>query len=259
MTLRGCSKLVTAAVVALMGVPVAATSSAAGAGLSAVSSSGQTAQELMTSAVRAAASETAFDTTSIAVEGTNRAEMQTDSGLTGGLQFITERFQGQTETVSVVLIGRTVYVKGNVPGLQEFMSLTPAAAHDEAGKWIRATADAKAPTAEMNFYRAAADALTVATAAPEIELDGLPSFGPETIVDGQPAREIRSTVTSNGQVAHEVLYVRAAGVPLPVQEAATGPEGHETEVFGHWGAPPVLHAPASSVPLAVSWLGSRWS
>ena len=257
MIIRRPATVVASALLALLGTSLATEGSSAA--VAHVSSSVQTAQQLITAAVRAAESEKAFDTISTGVSGNNRAEIQTDSGLSGGLQLINERLHGQTDAVSIILIGRTVYVKGNVPGLHGFMSLTAAAAQHEAGKWIRVTLGVTTPTSERNFWQAAGDALTVATSAPEIELSGQLSLGPNVTVRGQAARQVRGTITNNGQVAREVLYVRANGLALPIEETATGQGQQETLVYSGWGVPPVLHAPATAVPLAVSWLGTYWS
>jgi hypothetical protein len=258
--MRSSAAFAVSTILALLGASLVTTGSA-WAGTARFTSNVETAQQLMTAAVRSAASEKAFDSTSTVVSGDNGGDIQTDSGLTGGLQFVTERIHGQTEKVSIILIGQTVYVKGNLPGLHEFMAFTAAAAQREAGSWIRLTLNATTATAERNFWQAAGDSLTVGTAAPEIELSGQLSVGPNTTVLGQPARQIDGTVTSNGQVTHEVVYVRANGLAVPIEETATAtaPSEHETTVFGGWGVAPVLHAPASSVPVAVSWLGPYWS
>ena len=62
---------------------------------------------------------------------------------------------GRRLQMSVVLVGRIVYVTADSAGLAGFLGFTPAAAKTEAGKWI------VVPASDESLYLTLANGITV--------------------------------------------------------------------------------------------------
>jgi len=214
--------------------------------------------QVVSAALAAARSETAVDTTYDGRNGATSVSTVTDSGEGDGLQFITLRQGTQTGSVSIILIGPVVYLRGNEFGLRENMDFTAAAANEESGHWIRAASTAGVPQVERRFYQAASGGLTLSSQLAEIDMSSSLSFVPAATMDGEKVVGVQTTLVGNGgRRAHVVLYLRSGGLPLPVAQVATMGDGESFKlVFGPWGQVPAPHAPRAALSFNTAWLAT---
>jgi hypothetical protein len=151
-------------------------------------------------------------------------------------------------SVNIVLIGQKVYVLGNANGLRALVGLKTAAAAKEAGKWF------VVPASEQQLFGNLAAGLTVASATEQLDLMGALHFVPETTLTGTAVVGIETATVATGTPGTEVVYMRASGVPLPVEAVQHFQGVADSITFSHWGAAPVAAAPSSAARFAKSWL-----
>jgi hypothetical protein len=173
-----------------------------------------------------------------------RVRMVGDAGESEGIQRIAFTRDGRTGHVVVVVANRTAYVRGDAFTLSRYMGIKPAAAKTFAGRWIRI------PHSDRD-YATVAEAVTYASTIAELRLQGPYRTGPETTVGGTRVLPVHgSSPPSGGSAPPAVLYLRAAGARLPVEERAALGSTHLSVTFSRWNERVSVRAPASSTPLA---------
>jgi hypothetical protein len=176
--------------------------------------------------------------------------LQASSGRVDGLRSETISDSGESGQVSTILDGGVAYVPGNYLGLRAFMDFTDAAATGEAGHWIFAQ---RTKPAQALVYYALASGLTVPSLVAQLPMLGTLTEAPLSVVQGQDVYGVKGDKALDTSVP-EVLYVRATGSHLPVELTSNYKGASVTLVFGAWGHPPSVSAPAKAVPLATSWM-----
>ncbi len=183
-------------------------------------------------------------------EGLDSYTQVTQAGRQDGTSSIKVHVGKTTLDLDWVLVGKTVYFKGNGNALSGALGFTTAAAAKEAGKWISATAGAGALFQDLSSY------LTVSSASTILDLVGEMSFLPATTVRGQAVLGIQGIRLSEEEKVTETIYVKSAGVPLPVELSQTGQGTTGYTYFGPWGHPPAAKAPPNALKLLKTWLAS---
>jgi hypothetical protein len=171
------------------------------------------------------------------------------AGRLDGTEVITGYRGPKRVLMSLVVIGPQAYAWGNAGALETLLGFKVRAAAKEAGRWI------SVPQSTFGrAYGTIAAGLTVSSATQALDLVGKLSLLPEQVVAGQVVIGVRGTSLAFGAPGAQTVYIRANGLPLPV-EMVEGYQGvSETMTFGQWGQPPVAKAPLAPVMAQQSWL-----
>ena len=174
-------------------------------------------------------------------------EVVGDTGKTSGSQVLEVQNGSTTEDLSVLLIGKTGYLKGNVSALEKVLGLTSAQSATYENRWL------SFPTSNHSLSELVSGLLD-SEVAPELEMTGPYSFGGTKVIGGHVTQAIKGTAaTSSGTKVPIVLYVESTGTPRPVQEV-TNPNAKSSAIrgtvtFSNWGEVTDPTPPATSVPL----------
>ena len=167
-----------------------------------------------------------------------------DAGPASGSQTVTD---GHAGPISIVVIGGITYVKGNADGLESLAGLSSSQATEAAGQWIEFSTDN------------AAFAQVVAGVRSERPRQGAGAEGPALPrAPARPRRRTRSTPStgprpSGKKSKHVVLYVRAQGSHVPVEEDSVNAKGEHTAaehiVYSKWGEQVRPEAPQATISI----------
>jgi hypothetical protein len=203
----------------------------------------KTPKAVLASAVAAAKASGSFHYDLTAKISSSSQSIVGDASTTEGRQTISEG----TLKIEAELIGKTVYIEGNVGGLEDQMGFSSSAASTYAGKWI-SIVPTDAP------YASVTDAVTLPSALTELEPTGHLSLTPATTEAGQAAIGVRGalpTSTSSGVKGTIVLYVATAHPTVALafngQATSSGTKESDSGTFSNWGKPLDLTAPAGAV------------
>ena len=137
-----------------------------------------------------------------------------------------------TSTISILVIGGTTYIKGNAGGLQNLAGLSVSQAAEAAGQWIEFS------TSNVAFAQVVAGVRSHDVAT-QLLLKGPLSLGHRRTLDGYAVDAIDGTQTFARKPVHVVLYVRAKGTHLPVEEDSVDAKGQPTAAehvtYSKWG------------------------
>ena len=147
-------------------------------------------------------------------------------------------------TISILVIGGFSYVKGNVNGLESLAGLSATQSAEAAGQWIEFSTDNAA-------FAAVVDGVRSTDVAKELDLKAPLSLGRSRTLDGQAVDAIDGTQSFGKKSAHVVLYVRAKGTHVPVEEDSVNAKGQDTDaehiVFSKWGEQVRPEAPKATI------------
>ena len=147
-------------------------------------------------------------------------------------------------TISILVIGGFSYVKGNVNGLESLAGLSATQAAETAGQWIEFSTD-------NATFAAVVDGVRSTDVGKELALKAPLSLGRSRTLDGQVVDSIDGTQSFGKKSAHVVLYVRAKGTHVPVEEDSVNAKGQDTDaehiVFSKWGELVRPEAPKATV------------
>jgi hypothetical protein len=198
--------------------------------------------QLLASSLGAASEQRSVHYVSTAIGGESRLSMVGDAGATRGIQRITYSRGSRTGHVTVVVLGRSVYFRGdNSFVLHVYMSLKPSSAARYVGRWI------EIPRGDGE-YAAVAEGVTLLSTIEEASLAGPLSRLPDTTIDGQLVHAVKGRLAL-GHSQTGVLYLRATGPPLPVQQTFAG-RGRGVVTFSNWNEPVSLPRPTAPVPVS---------
>jgi hypothetical protein len=206
-------------------------------------------QGLISSAMNAFVSQRAVDWTyHLSAFGRTYAE-RVDAGAKDGVEADTVTvggsIGGSIGRVSLILDGK-LYIEGDATGLAQDAGFTAAAAQNEANKWIAV------PKSSPEF--SLSGGMTVPTAVNQLYIGGKIKTLPPTKIDGQAVLAVNETTKSNGFTISETVYIKATGVPLPL-EVVQNIEGLQAKiVYGPWDKPPAAFVPQGSVAIHTSWI-----
>ena len=151
-----------------------------------------------------------------------------DAGPASGSQSVVMR----SGSITILVIGGITYLKGNAGGLQNLAGLSASQAADAAGKWIEFATN----NAAFAQVVAGVRSNDVAT---ELLLKGPLSLGHQRTLDGYSVDAIEGTQTFARKSRHVVLYVRAQGSHVPVEEDSLNAKGQATATehvtYSKWG------------------------
>jgi hypothetical protein len=172
-----------------------------------------------------------------------------DTGTTSGAQTVLVSKGKKSESLAVMLVGVTGYVKGNATALENILGLSSTDSGTYGGKWL------SFPVSNTELAQLVSG-LHQTYVPTELALSGPLSFGTSASVNGQRATAIKGTIGSTAATqVPAVLYVASSGTPLPVEEV-TNPSRHGgksaingTVTFTHWGEKTHEKAPAHSTSL----------
>lgn len=173
------------------------------------------------------------------------------AGRVDGAQTIKVTSLGGRGVVNVRLVGKTAYILGNAFGLSQYMSFKAGPASHEANHWLAIS------STNADFAPVAAG-LTVNSAVSQLALPAQTRFTllAKRKVRGLLATGIKAALNANRSHPKETLtvYVRANGLPLPIEETGRITGISQSMVLNGWGIPVHVVAPAKSVPFQTSWL-----
>jgi hypothetical protein len=147
-------------------------------------------------------------------------------------------------TISILVIGGISYVKGNSDGLESLAGLSSSQAAEASGQWIEfsTTNTAFAPVVE---------GVRSADLTKELALKAPLSLGKTRSLDGETVDAIDGTQTFDKKTQHVVLYVRAKGTHVPVEEDSVDSKGRHTDAehitYSKWGEQVRPKAPRATI------------
>jgi hypothetical protein len=137
-----------------------------------------------------------------------------------------------TDDASIIVIGGITYLKGNAAALGDLAGLSPGQAAAVAGQWVEFATD-NATLASVSAGVRSTDV------AKELALTGPYTLGRARTLNGIAVDAVDGSQKISGKHLHVVLYVRAAGTHVPVEEdavnAAGKPDGVLHVVYSKWG------------------------
>ncbi len=168
-----------------------------------------------------------------------------DAGPASGTQTVATGKGNLNDTITIDVIGGLTFVKGNAAGLEALAGLNAANALEAAGKWIEFS------TGDRAFAEVVAGVRSKDVAS-ELELKGPLSLGHSRTIDGIAVDAIDGSQGSGKKSSHVVLYVRAHGSHVPVEEDALDAKGQESPTlhvtYSHWGETVRPQAPSGALP-----------
>lgn len=169
-----------------------------------------------------------------------------DAGPASGTQTVATGKGDLNDTIAIDVIGGLTYVKGNVGGLEVLAGLNAAEAVAAAGHWIEFS------TTNSGFSQVVAGVRSH-DVANELQLKGPLTLGHAATLDGVAVDAIDGMQTfANHKSTRIVLYVRAHGKHVPVEEDALDAKGKASATlhitYSHWGETVRPEAPPGAVP-----------
>jgi hypothetical protein len=147
-------------------------------------------------------------------------------------------------SISILVIGDISYVKGNVNGLEDLAGLSSAQAAEAAGQWIEFSTDNAA-------FAPVVEGVRSTDLAKELALKSPLSLGHASKLHGEEVDAIDGTQAIGKKSEHVVLYVRAEGTHVPVEEDSVNAKGQHTDaehiVYSRWGEQVRPEAPKATI------------
>jgi hypothetical protein len=169
-----------------------------------------------------------------------------DSGPASGTQSVATGKSGLIDMITIDVIGGLTYVKGNAGGFQVLVGMNAATAQQFAGRWIEFS------TTNATFAQVVAGVRSL-DVANDLALKGHLSLGHATTLGGIAVDAIEGTQTYAKKTERVVLYVRAHGSHVPVEEDAVDkkgkPNGTLHVTYSHWGETVRPEAPSGALPI----------
>jgi hypothetical protein len=149
-------------------------------------------------------------------------------------------------SISILVFGGTSYIKGNTDGLESLAGLSSSQASEAAGHWIEFSTDNTA-------FAPVVEGVRSTDIAKELALDAPLSLGKARTLDGQAVDAIDGTQTFGKKSQHVVLYVRATGTHVPVEEDSVNAKGKHTDaehiIYSKWGEHVRPTAPTATISI----------
>jgi hypothetical protein len=170
-----------------------------------------------------------------------------DAGPASGTQAILVGHGATLISASLVVIGDFTYLSGNQLAMEDLVGLPPAQAATATGHWVMFS------TSNATYAQVVAGVRS-RDVTQEIALGGPYTLGRPRQLFGHEVDAIRGSESLGGtKRAAAVLYVRATGPHLLVEEDSLGPRGTpngvEHIVFSRWGE--LVRPMAPSAGLAI--------
>jgi hypothetical protein len=147
-------------------------------------------------------------------------------------------------SISILVIGGISYVKGNANGLEDLAGLSSSQATEAAGQWIEFSTDNAA-------FAPVVEGVRSTDLAKELALKSPLSLGHVSRLNGEAVDAIDGTQAIGKKSEHVVLYVRAEGTHVPVEEDSVNARGQHTDaehiVYSRWGEQVRPEAPKATI------------
>jgi len=147
-------------------------------------------------------------------------------------------------SISILVFGDISYMKGNTDGLESLAGLSSSQASRAAGEWIEFST-------ENTAFAPVVEGVRSTDIAKELALDAPLSLGKARTLDGQAVDAIDGTQTFGKKSQHVVLYVRARGTHVPVEEDSVNAKGQHTDaehiIYSKWGEQVRPKAPTATI------------
>jgi hypothetical protein len=156
-----------------------------------------------------------------------------------GVQRVTEKFGKRSNTLKVIVVGATAYVRGGKRGLENQVGLTSARASRYAGRWISIPKGTE-------LYGLVVDGATLPAFLRSIVPASHSRFKERsTTIRGTKVIEIRA-LSKNGELD---LAAPLRGGP-PVEETQVAGGGAGSTTMSRWNEAVQVQAPPHAVPIA---------
>jgi hypothetical protein len=170
-----------------------------------------------------------------------------DAGPASGTQQVLIRRGKTSDQASLVVIGQLTYMKANKTALEDLLDLPSAAASDDTDHWVLFSTENPGVSQVVAGIRSE-------SVAQELTLKGPLTLGTPRSLDGHRVDAIRGEQDEQGaKPTSAILYVRASGRPLIVEEVTVGsqgkPNGEDEITFSRWGERVRPKAPYTTIIL----------
>jgi hypothetical protein len=178
------------------------------------------------------------------VAGNAVLTINADVAAADGRQHVTFKVGKKTGRFTILVLGNTAHVNGDINGLELLLGLTASQASTYAGQWI------SIPKGDKSYNRTAA-AVTLGSFLQEITPHGRLAVV-KAKVHGTRVIGVRGTSGTGKKKRAQVLVARAHGKPLPLEEDELAPA---KEYISHtamtkWNESVQVQAPSSSTPIS---------
>jgi hypothetical protein len=169
-----------------------------------------------------------------------------DAGPASGTQTVATGKGNLNDMITIDVIGGLTYVTGNAGGFEVLVGLDAATAQQVVGRWIEFS------TTNSTFSQVVAGVRS-RDVANELELKGPLTLRHPTTLGGIAVDAIEGTQTYAHKTDRVVLYVRAHGTHVPVEEDAVDAKGKATGAlhvaYSRWGETVRPQAPQGALPI----------
>jgi hypothetical protein len=170
-----------------------------------------------------------------------------DAGPASGTQLIRlGSGKDLNDSATIDVIGDTSFLKGNAGGLEALAGFSATQATDAAGQWIEFSTDNSGFSAIVAGVRSK-------DLSNELALKGALKLGHSRTIDGHAVDAIEGTQTLGHKSVRVVLYVKADGRHVPVEEDSLNAHGQRTKaehiVYSSWGEAVRPKAPQASISI----------
>ncbi|MGD0746994.1 MAG: hypothetical protein ABSB68_04225 [Acidimicrobiales bacterium] len=170
-----------------------------------------------------------------------------DAGPASGTQTVLTGKGSLDDSATIDVIGGITYLKGNAGGLESLAGMSATQAAVAAGQWI------EFPTDDAAFSQLVAGVRSQ-DLVKELALKEPLSLGRPRTIEGTAVDAIQGTQDFGTKtVLHVVLYVRARGTHVPVEEDSLDAQGKPTAaehvVYSKWGEIVRPEAPQATISI----------
>jgi hypothetical protein len=149
-------------------------------------------------------------------------------------------------SIAILVIGGITYIKGNPDGLESLVGLSSTQAGEAGGQWIEVATD-------NSSFAPVVAGVRSQDIAKELALKGPLSLGHRRTLDGHAVDAIEGTQAFGKTTEHVVLYVRAQGTHVPVEEDSVNAKGQRTAAehitYSKWGEQVRPVAPKATISI----------
>ena len=174
-----------------------------------------------------------------------RLEIVGDVAAKRGVQRITFVLGPKLGHMTIRVVGRTAYLRGDAFTLHTYLGFSTKQASRYHGKWISITHAG-------HGYSTIAAAVTFPSFLSELYPPGKRLVGVTDQVDGINVVGVQVARIRGGLHVVSTLYARAHGTKLPVKQHEVAPgRGYESwGTIGRWNEPVHVRAPAHAIPIS---------
>lgn len=223
-------------VATLLSAGVVAIAVAAGA------SAAQSPQALRSAILAAGATQHSVHYVSVETHRTVRIRMVSDVAASSGIQRISFEHGSKSGRMTVLVVNRTAYIRGDDFTLQNYMGLSKSEASRYGNRWI-------AISHTSSGYADVSAGVTLPSVLHTLYPKGKPTRVTGS-AQGRKAIGVRVVGHATGLRYTETLWANAGGKPLPLEEDVTAKSTSTRIGFSRWNEPVHVTAPAHAVPIS---------